>query len=63
MVAPSMCKKTSEHVEDPTGCRDFVSDYSKPTIYIPNLDLVVSTCWPSSPGDFTSKAKLLPSTI
>ena len=33
------------------------------TIYIPNLDPVVSSCWPSSPGDFTSKAKLLPSTI
>ena len=32
-------------------------------IYIPNLDPVVSSCCPSSPGDFTSKAKLLPSTI
>ena len=28
-----------------------------------NLDPVLSSCWPSSPGDFTSKAKLLPSTI
>ena len=27
------------------------------------LDPVVSSCCPSSPGDFTSKAKLLPSTI
>ena len=27
------------------------------------LGPVVSSCWPSSPGDFTSKAKLLRSTI
>ena len=28
-----------------------------------NLDPVVISCCPSSPGDLTSKAKLLPSTI
>ena len=28
-----------------------------------NLDPVVNSCCPSSPGDLTSKAKLLPSTI
>ena len=37
------------------------SNMIDPTIYI--LEPVVSSCWPSSPGDFTSKAKLLPSTI